>query len=177
MTGPIVPSLGNAVIGALLGWIIFTVLTGWIVFSAMMSTTLSLTSGNEPLSADAVLNTVVTSLAMGLWSSFIAGGVSFIVTATVGVPLGWLAETVLRRVSAEWAHASALFAVGAIASSLTVLAFGQVTAGWLGSGSAIAYLVAGTLAGTSAALGWVILSKFPARPLAVADYAGSPASL
>ena len=174
---PVVPSLGNVVIGALLGWIIFTALTGWLVFSAMMSTTLSLTSGIQPYSAEAVLSTVSTALVMGLWTLVVAGSVSFIVTAVLGVPLGWLAATILRRVSAEWAHVSALFAVGAIASSVTVLVFGQTTSGWLGSEFLPVYLVAGVLAGTSAAFGWVILSKVPPRPAARTDYAESVASL
>jgi hypothetical protein len=175
---PLAPRLGNVVVGALLGWVTFTALTGWITFSSTMSTALTFSSGIQEFTAPNVVNTVIGALTIGFWTLVVAGSVSFIVTAIVGIPLGWLAGSLLRRVSAWWAHACALFAVGATASSLTLFVYGQMTSGYLGMEAVPLYAVAGVLAGVSAALGWVILWRFSARPVVgQGAYAESVASL
>jgi hypothetical protein len=155
--------------------VIFTALTVWVVFSVMMSSPLTFATGVRDFTPDGMMDTLSGALMIGCWTLIVAGSVSFIVTALVGVPLAWLAVTLLRRSPSWLAHVCALFAVGVIASSVTLVAFGLVTLDYLAAEAVPLYSIAGALAGTSSALGWVTIWRLPARRTAD-DYAESLAS-
>lgn len=179
MSAPVEPNLGNVVTAALWGWLIFTGLVGWIMFSAVLVLSSSYTSAPTPITVDTGLQAIAGAVVFGGLALFFAGVVGLIVTLVIGAPLGWVAGRLLRTVNDWRLHVAAYFTVGAVSAAVVVVGFFVLDQNPYAAALPFAIALGPALAGVSAAAGWVILWRFPARrgQYRAAGYAVSPASL